>query len=192
MTKKLDTTSSKNLASGTKTFGDPDLFKCMSKAWNKEEEWMKSTKVMEIAGHGCVVQVSTQQGDNVAEALCFVPGVFFDEDMKALIPFDFNTEVANDFDELEESEEIEEVPMDKSDLRFEKESYGEHATYSSYLGDILLSRHFVLDTHDNNPIRLIDELKSFFISTKLALNSYGIDGSNDTHILETFNKDLLL
>ena len=36
---------------------------------------MKSTKGMEIEGVGCVVQVTTQQGDNVAEALTFVPGV---------------------------------------------------------------------------------------------------------------------
>ena len=36
---------------------------------------MKSTKAMEIAGVGCVVQITTQQGDNVAEAAVFVPGV---------------------------------------------------------------------------------------------------------------------
>ena len=36
---------------------------------------MKSTKAMEIDGVGCVVQVTTQQGDNVAEAITFVPGV---------------------------------------------------------------------------------------------------------------------
>jgi len=34
---------------------------------------MKSTKAMEIYGVGCVVQVTTQQGDNIAEALTFVP-----------------------------------------------------------------------------------------------------------------------
>jgi hypothetical protein len=33
---------------------------------------MKSTKAMPI-GNGCLVQVTTQQGDNVAEALQFVP-----------------------------------------------------------------------------------------------------------------------
>ena len=36
---------------------------------------MKSAKAMEIRGVGCVVQVTTQQGDHVAEALTFVPGV---------------------------------------------------------------------------------------------------------------------
>lgn len=55
--------------------GDSDLFVCICKAFNKEEGWMKSTKAMEIEGVGCVVQVTTQQGDNVAEAVTFVPGV---------------------------------------------------------------------------------------------------------------------
>jgi hypothetical protein len=35
---------------------------------------MKSTKVLPIANLGCLVQVSTQQGDHVAEALTFVRG----------------------------------------------------------------------------------------------------------------------
>lgn len=56
-------------------FGDGDTFKLICKASSKEQGWMKSTKAMEISGVGCVVQVTTQQGDNVAEALTFVPGV---------------------------------------------------------------------------------------------------------------------
>ena len=56
-------------------WGDGDMFKLLCKAHSKEEGWMKSTKAMEIHGVGCVVQVTTQQGDNVAEAVCFVPGV---------------------------------------------------------------------------------------------------------------------
>jgi len=56
-------------------FGNGDTFKLISKASSKEEGWMKSTKAMQIDGVGCVVQVTTQQGDNVAEALTFVPGV---------------------------------------------------------------------------------------------------------------------
>jgi len=54
-------------------FGDGDLFKLISKASSKKEGWMKSTKAMDV-GLGVVVQVTTQQGDNVAEALCFIPG----------------------------------------------------------------------------------------------------------------------
>jgi hypothetical protein len=36
---------------------------------------MKSTKAMQIDGIGCVIQVTTQQGDNVSESICFVPNV---------------------------------------------------------------------------------------------------------------------
>lgn len=56
-----------------KFYGDGDTFKCISKAWSEKEGWMKSTKAMNVPS-GIVVQVSTQQGDNVAEAVCFVPG----------------------------------------------------------------------------------------------------------------------
>ena len=58
------------------TFGNGDLFTLLSKASSKKEGWMKSTKALEIEGVGCLVQVTTQQGDNVAEALAFVPGVY--------------------------------------------------------------------------------------------------------------------
>lgn len=54
-------------------WGNGDTFKLISKASSKEEGWMKSTKAMEIEGLGCVVQVTTQQDTNVAEALVFVP-----------------------------------------------------------------------------------------------------------------------
>ena len=56
-------------------FGDGDTFKLICKASSKAERWMKSTKAMQIDGVGCLVQVTTQQGDNVSEALAFVPGV---------------------------------------------------------------------------------------------------------------------
>ena len=64
-----------------KVFGNGDLFQLLSKASSKEEDWMKSTKAMQTP-HGCIVQVTTQQHDNVAEALCFVPGVKIAEDEK--------------------------------------------------------------------------------------------------------------
>ena len=60
-------------------WGDGDTFKLISKASSKAEGWMKSTKAMEIPDIGCVVQVTTQQGDNVAEALTFVPGFVITE-----------------------------------------------------------------------------------------------------------------
>jgi len=62
------------------TVGNPDAWVLICKASSNGEEWMKSTKAMEIEKLGCLVQVSTQQGDfavghnAVAEAITFVPG----------------------------------------------------------------------------------------------------------------------
>ena len=56
-------------------WGNGDTFKLISKASSQAEGWMKSTKAMEIEGIGCVIQVTTQQDSNVAEALTYVPGV---------------------------------------------------------------------------------------------------------------------
>lgn len=56
-------------------WGDGDTFKLISKASSQNEGWMKSTKAMQIDRVGCVIQVTTQQGENVAEALQFAPGV---------------------------------------------------------------------------------------------------------------------
>jgi len=58
-----------------KFFGDGDTWKLICKAWSEEEDWMKSTKAMEIPGVGCVVQVTTQLEDQISEAVTFVPGV---------------------------------------------------------------------------------------------------------------------
>jgi len=55
-------------------YGDVDMFQLICKASSKKEGWIKSTKAMHIPGLGCLIQVSTQQGDNVAEALAFIPG----------------------------------------------------------------------------------------------------------------------
>lgn len=71
--KTLDATKGADLSPDVKVHGNPDLWVCINKASNDEEGWMKSTKVMQL-GNGCLVQVSTQQGDNVAEAVTFVPG----------------------------------------------------------------------------------------------------------------------
>lgn len=61
-------------------YGNGDMFQLLCKASSVKEGWMKSTKAMEIPGIGCVVQVTTQQGDNVAEAVCFVPGVRIEDE----------------------------------------------------------------------------------------------------------------
>ena len=55
-------------------WGDGDTFKLISKASSVNEGWMKSTKGMNTPT-GVVIQVTTQQGNNIAEALTFVPGV---------------------------------------------------------------------------------------------------------------------
>jgi len=57
-----------------KVVGDGDTWKLICKASSKSEGWMKSTKAMDV-DTGVVIQVTTQQGDHVAEALVFVPGV---------------------------------------------------------------------------------------------------------------------
>ncbi|MHA1839804.1 MAG: hypothetical protein ACTSYO_07615 [Candidatus Ranarchaeia archaeon] len=68
-----DINGAKKNVSDLVVFGEGDLFKLLSKASSKKEGWMKSTKVMNVPG-GCVIQVTTQQGDNVAEALTHVKG----------------------------------------------------------------------------------------------------------------------
>jgi hypothetical protein len=74
--KTLDNTTASQATKNVKDivfWGNGDTFKLISKASSVNEGWMKSTKAMSIPGIGCVVQVTTQQGDNVAEALTFVP-----------------------------------------------------------------------------------------------------------------------
>lgn len=83
MEKTLGNTDSNGAKKNVKDivfWGNGDTFKLISKASSKNEGWMKSSKAMEIEGVGCVVQVTTQQGDNVAEAVTFVPGVEIKEE----------------------------------------------------------------------------------------------------------------
>lgn len=77
MTKKtLNNTTvnkAKKQVNDLEIFGNGDLFELLSKASSKKEGWMKSTKACEIPGLGCIVQVTTQQGDRIAEAVTWVP-----------------------------------------------------------------------------------------------------------------------
>ena len=75
-----DVNEAKKNVSDLKIFGNGDTFKLICKASSANEDWMKSTKAMQISGIGCVVQVTTQQGENVSESVCFVPGVEISED----------------------------------------------------------------------------------------------------------------
>ena len=82
MRKTLDnstTDQAKNQVGDLNVWGNGDTFKLICKASSKQEGWMKSTKAMEIEGVGCVVQVTTQQGEQVSEALTFVPDVKIEE-----------------------------------------------------------------------------------------------------------------
>jgi len=83
--KTLDIKNTKELkekVNDIKVFGDPDTWKLISKASSASQGWMKSTKGMEIYGLGVVLQVSTQQGDNVAEAVTFIPGAGIENILK--------------------------------------------------------------------------------------------------------------
>lgn len=75
-TKTLDVTSSSDLkekVNDVKIVGNPDAWQLICKASSQSQGWLKSTKAMEIFGLGTLVQVSTQQGSNVAESIAFVP-----------------------------------------------------------------------------------------------------------------------
>lgn len=79
--------------------GDGNMFQLLCKASSKEEGWMKSTKACEIPGVGCIVQVTTQQGENVAESLCTVADVTIIDDInggrKLISSISENTRAAN-------------------------------------------------------------------------------------------------
>lgn len=78
MNKTLDVVDSQDLINkvdDVKIVGDPDTWQLICKASSKSQGWMKSTKAMEIDGLGCLIQVTTQQGDNVAESVVYVPDV---------------------------------------------------------------------------------------------------------------------
>lgn len=83
MDKTLDVKSikdAKSKVSDIKVVGNGDTFQLLCKASSESQGWMKSCKAMQVPG-GCVVQVTTQQYDNVAEALTFVPGVIIQDDV---------------------------------------------------------------------------------------------------------------
>lgn len=81
--KTLDVVSSedaKGKISDVKLVGNSDMFQLLCKASSESQGWMKSCKAMEVPG-GCIVQVTTQNKDNVAEALVYVPGVMITGDI---------------------------------------------------------------------------------------------------------------
>ena len=77
-----DTKGTKDNVNDIEFWGNGDTFQLISKASSKAEGWMKSTKAMEIPWVGCVIQVTTQQGDNIAEALTFVEGTRIEKELE--------------------------------------------------------------------------------------------------------------
>jgi len=78
--KNTEASGAKKNVKDIKFWGNGDAFKLISKAHSENEGWMKSTKAMQVGRKGCVVQVTTQQGNNVAEAVVWIPGVSIQED----------------------------------------------------------------------------------------------------------------
>ena len=62
-----------------KVYGDGDKWTLIVQASSKVQNWQKSTKVLEVPGKGCFLQVSTQQGDHVAESTTWAAGVTLQE-----------------------------------------------------------------------------------------------------------------
>lgn len=85
-TRTLDSTNSAQAkASGTSVFGNPDMWVCIAKAWNKQEEWMKSTKVLEVRGVGVFLQTITSEGNQISESVCFAPWVCLNQARTELV-----------------------------------------------------------------------------------------------------------
>ena len=84
--KSLDITNvaeAKHFINDLKLFGDGDTWVLLCKASSDRQGWMKSTKVMNVPG-GCVIQVTTQEQSNIAEAVTYVPGVHIDTTTREL------------------------------------------------------------------------------------------------------------
>ena len=77
----VDVADAKSKVADIVVVGNGDMFRLLCKASSKAQGWMKSAKACEIAGVGCIVQVTTQDGDAVAEAVTFVPGVRIEDDV---------------------------------------------------------------------------------------------------------------
>jgi hypothetical protein len=75
-----NTTDAATRVSDVKIIGRPDMWQLLAKASSAEQGWMKSTKAMDLPG-GCLVQVTTQQGDSVSESVAWVPGVHVVDDV---------------------------------------------------------------------------------------------------------------
>lgn len=92
-----DVNGAKKNISDLQVFGDGDTWLLLCKASSQSQGWMKSTKVLPVAGVGCFVQVTTQQTSPdgsyaVAESVTFAPGVKLigDGEERKLVPIGIN------------------------------------------------------------------------------------------------------
>ena len=103
--KTLNVTSSEDLkqkVSDVEIFGNGDLFKLVAKASSKAQKWMKSTKCLNLPT-GALIQVSTQNCENVAEALQFIPNVNYNFN-KSEFELIASEEISRDVEKERESE----------------------------------------------------------------------------------------
>lgn len=73
----------KDKVNDVEIFGE-DIWILVGKASSKEQKWMKSTKVLNLP-NGCLIQVTTQQDKNVAEALEFIPKVMYNKTIERFV-----------------------------------------------------------------------------------------------------------
>lgn len=77
-----------NETSDVAVVGDPGLWRLLCKESSASQGWVKSTSLM-ATPCGVVLRVSTQQGDNVAEAVTFIQGATVstgEDGMPILVP----------------------------------------------------------------------------------------------------------
>jgi hypothetical protein len=65
--------SAKRAADDLQLFGNTDAWVLICKASSQSQGWMRSTKAMDLP-KGVLVQVSSIQGKEIAEAVVYVPG----------------------------------------------------------------------------------------------------------------------
>lgn len=87
MDKNFSIANTKELQDKDKTvkiIGNADLWVLVCKVYSEEGLWMKATKAMNVPGRGVLVQASTQCGEQIAEALTFIPDAMVDENHKLI------------------------------------------------------------------------------------------------------------
>lgn len=72
---KMDKSEAKDNIKDLIIWGKIDIWKLLYKATSITEDWIESTKALEIENKGVVIQVTTQQGTNITNNITFVPGV---------------------------------------------------------------------------------------------------------------------